>query len=267
VGDVGQNCTEEVNYVALPGDGGQNFGWRVMEGSHCFDTRHPYDCTDPTPQSCFGSPPCHDPGLTLPVLDYAHGAGNECAVTGGYVYRGCRMPALQGTYFYGDYCAGYVKSFVISNGVPTNEFDWTQQLDPDGSLMFTLGSFGVDAYGEIYIARLYGEVLKIVPPLPDLEVSGPGAAEMLLLSKTEDWTWEDLQKSTDHPINGYRVYRGKVDGAFQCVHKSTEPRWGGGGDPSNPGIARLFLYVVTALNDDGEESATGYPGHFNPGCP
>jgi glucose/arabinose dehydrogenase len=265
VGDVGQNCTEEIDYVPSPGNGGMNFGWRVMEGSHCFNTSQTSSC-DPSPESCGASPPCDDPGLTMPVLTFDH-LTDECAVAGGYVYRGCRMPSLRGTYFYGDYCAGFVRSFVISGGAPTNQLDWTSQIDPSGSLSGALSSFGVDADGEIYIASLNGDVLKIVPPLPSLQVSGTGAAEQFLLAKTGDWTWEDLHYSTDHPVTGYHVYRGHPNGTYTCIHETSDRKWTGG-DARVPAKGTFFAYVVTAENAQGQQTAAGTSGTFDPStCP
>src|SRR5262249_47455704 len=52
IADVGQACTEEVNWVQAPGDGGQNYGWRVMEGEHCFNPTQPFNCVDPVPENC-----------------------------------------------------------------------------------------------------------------------------------------------------------------------------------------------------------------------
>ena len=53
---------------------------------------------------------CSVAGLTLPVLEYGHGEG--CSVTGGLVYRGSAIPRLAGHYFYGDFCSGWIRSFV-----------------------------------------------------------------------------------------------------------------------------------------------------------
>ena len=53
-------------------------------------------------------------GITFPVVEYTPRQG--CSITGGVVYRGCRMPGYAGTYFYGDYCAGFVRSFRLQGG-------------------------------------------------------------------------------------------------------------------------------------------------------
>ncbi|HUF34828.1 MAG TPA: PQQ-dependent sugar dehydrogenase, partial [Gemmatimonadales bacterium] len=142
IGDVGQNRWEEVNHApAAEGAGrGLNFGWRRMEGRHCFET---------------GS--CDQSGLTLPVLEYDHGSG--CSVTGGYVYRGAEIPELQGHYFYADFCRGFVRSMRLEADTVAEEADWPA-LRPGGGIP----SFGEDAAGELYVLVSDGRVLKIVPP-------------------------------------------------------------------------------------------------------
>jgi hypothetical protein len=92
----------------------------------------------------------------LPVLEYDHTQG--CAVTGGYVYRGSAIPALQGQYFYADYCSGFVRSLRMSGGAVIEHADWPT-LRPGGSVP----SFGEDAAGELYILSADGRVLKIIP--------------------------------------------------------------------------------------------------------
>jgi glucose/arabinose dehydrogenase len=141
VGDVGQNQWEEINYApAAAGAGrGVNFGWRSMEGRHCF-----------------GGGSCDQTGLALPVLEYDHGSG--CSVTGGYVYRGAAIPALQGQYFYADFCQGWVRTLRVDAGAVTAQADWPT-LRPGGSIP----SFGEDSAGELYVLASDGRVLKIVP--------------------------------------------------------------------------------------------------------
>jgi hypothetical protein len=84
-----------------------------------------------------------------------------------------------------------------------------------------------------------------------------------LLGKTEDWTWEDLHYSSDHPVSLYRIYRGAPNGAYDCVHTATETRWPAGGDPTTPAEGQLFTYVVSALNAAGAETIPGTAGTFN----
>jgi hypothetical protein len=178
------------------------------------------------------------------------------------------MPNYEGTYFYGDYCTGFVKTFRMSGGIATNPQTVTGQVDPSGWLTSGFSSFGVDAQGELYAMSLGGTVLKLVPPFGALEVSGTGAADALRLSKTGSWTWENLFLATEIPVSVYRVYRGSVNGAYSCVFKSTTPAWPAGGDPVNPAGGQLFAYVVRAVNAGNVETAAGTTGTFNSGtCP
>ena len=143
IADVGQNAREEVNVApAAQGRGkGINYGWNIMEGTIC------------TPGV---NTNCNKTGLTLPVLDYDH-SNDNCSVTGGYVYRGSAIPGIQGTYFYADYCAGWVKSFVYRNGAATDHKEW-KALSPGGNIT----SFGEDGQGELYILTSQGDVYRII---------------------------------------------------------------------------------------------------------
>ncbi len=125
IADVGQDLHEEVDVVSAA-QGGLNFGWNLMEGN-----------------SCYASTSCNQAGLTLPVLDYDHSQG--CSITGGYVYRGSALPALQGRYFYSDYCGGWLRSFSYRNGLPTDPISWP--VDKIGPVL----SFGQDAQKELYL--------------------------------------------------------------------------------------------------------------------
>ena len=97
----------------------------------------------------------------MPAVEYEHDVG--CAVIGGYVYRGCRLPDLRGTYFYADYCGavtGLLRSFVLSGGVATDPRDWHDRLPETNGW----GSFGEDARGELYLIRhTNGRVYRLVP--------------------------------------------------------------------------------------------------------
>ena len=141
IADVGQNAWEEVDVVpAAAGAGrGANFGWNVTEGRHCFAQAN-----------------CDLAQFTLPVLEYSHGEG--CSITGGYVYRGAAIPALQGHYFYADYCQGWVRSFRLQDGQAVEPQQWPT-LAPGG----TITSFGQDAAGELYVLTAEGRVSRIVP--------------------------------------------------------------------------------------------------------
>ena len=252
IGDVGQGCWEEVD-VAPPGAAGANYGWRENEGTHCFNNASG-DCNNAPPANgCSKS--CNDPSFTGPKLEYAH-SGGACSITGGYVYRGCRMPDLRGTYFYGDYCTGDIRTFRYVAGLVTDQLDVTAQLDPTNTLASNLTSFGVDAQNEIYIARRAGTVFKVLPVFTALEVSGHGAGTEFLLGKL-GWTWEDVQYSTDHPVSFYRVYRGLPGGVFTCIFKTTGTTWSG--DLLKPLPGQQYAYLVTAVSPDNQETSSGSP--------
>jgi glucose/arabinose dehydrogenase len=143
IGDVGQNVREEIDVaIALNAGRQANYGWRLMEGTLCFNP----------------SSNCNSGSLTLPVLDYPHLNG-ACSVTGGYVYRGSVKPDLQGTYFYADFCAGFVKSFRHQNGQPTEQTEWPLLSPPGGFVT----SFGEDAAGELYVMTQGGGLFKFIP--------------------------------------------------------------------------------------------------------
>ena len=135
IGDVGQGAFEEVSVSPLEAD--VNYGWPITEGLHCF-----------RPKSG-----CDTSGLTLPVLEVPHSDTRSCSITGGVVYRGSAIPELDGTYFFSDYCAGYLR------GLRGEEVtDFTDQVGVQGRV----ASFGVDEAGEIYVMTT-DRLLRVVP--------------------------------------------------------------------------------------------------------
>jgi len=141
IGDVGQNRIEEIDVGLATRGGGENYGWRTTEGTQCFNPASGCDRT----------------GITPPIYEYTHSEG--CSVTGGVVYRGCRVPALGGTYFFGDFCSGLVRSLRFANGAATELRDWTSGLRGVGAP----SSFGLDAAGEVYIVDYDGELYRLEP--------------------------------------------------------------------------------------------------------
>jgi len=140
IGDIGDASWEEIDAAAAPNAGrGINYGWSILEGTHC------------------RNPGCNTSGLTMPVTEYGH-TNNACSVTGGYVYRGTRVTQLIGHYLYADFCAGFVRSFLLAGGAATQARDWTSDLSPGGSIV----SFGEDARGDVYIVTYAGPVYRIV---------------------------------------------------------------------------------------------------------
>ncbi|GAB4316767.1 MAG: PQQ-dependent sugar dehydrogenase [Candidatus Zixiibacteriota bacterium] len=154
IGDVGQSVREEVDYQSAASTGGENYGWRCMEGDNC---------TGQTGCTCF------DAALTNPIYDYPN-SGANCAVTGGYVYRGCGAPELEGLYIFGDYCAATIWAITHNGITATDTIDLTPDLNPGAVDINLISSFGEDAAGEIYIVDyLDGEIYKIVSDQPACE--------------------------------------------------------------------------------------------------
>jgi glucose/arabinose dehydrogenase len=143
IGDVGQNKYEEVDWQLASSHGGENYGWRLMEGLHCFNP----------------AANCPTAGITKPVLEYFHDLGN-CSITGGYRYRGQLYPRLFGMYIYADYCTGMI---------------WGATAEHDGTVtsrlllnsFMQISSFGEDVHGELYVVNIEGgTVYQITDPAP-----------------------------------------------------------------------------------------------------
>jgi glucose/arabinose dehydrogenase len=133
VADVGQDTWEEVNFQPAASSGGENYGWSVLEGMHCYNDDPPGSCDD-----------FLNGDSTLPILEYDHSLG--CSVTGGYRYRGQTYPDLEGIYFYGDFCIGRIWGAIEQmNGT------WeSQELLFAG---FRISTFGEDETGELYVVE------------------------------------------------------------------------------------------------------------------
>ncbi|NOX64115.1 MAG: PQQ-dependent sugar dehydrogenase [Chloroflexi bacterium] len=141
IADVGQNKWEEINFEPAGGQGGLHYGWNTLEGNHCFDP----------PEGCDAS------GKVAPIYEYDHSQG--CSITGGYVYRGRAYPALEGVYFYGDFCTGNIW------GLRRNEQgEWRSALLLDTEV--NIASFGEDEAGELYVLDLGGAIYRVVESTP-----------------------------------------------------------------------------------------------------
>lgn len=137
VADVGQYTWEEINLVARGG----NYGWRAMEGAHCFNP----------PTSC------KTPQILSPIAEYSHEKG-RCSVIGGYVYRGRELPDLTSNYVYGDYCSGEI--FALP---PIQKDSQVTQPHPLLKTSFRISSFGEDATGELYVLDHNGGIYRLSP--------------------------------------------------------------------------------------------------------
>jgi glucose/arabinose dehydrogenase len=138
IADVGQDTWEEVDYQPTSSLGGENYGWNILEGTHCYPPGTP---------SCV--PPAH---YSAPVAEYNHSLG--CSVTGGFVYRGAAYGFMQGMYFYGDYCSGRIW------GLKNDGAGWQTQVLTDTA--YLISTFGEDQAGNLYLASYGdGQILKI----------------------------------------------------------------------------------------------------------
>ena len=159
IADVGAGTREEVNFQPAGSPGGANYGWNIMEGSLCFDSR-----IDPPPT-------CDPTGLTLPVVEYDHSLG--CDITGGTVYRSSQYPSFQGIYFYGDWCSGRLWGLQQPNGA------WQSALLYDTTL--SIIGFAEDESGQLWISDYNGgAVYPIVegpPATIDLSVTQNDSAD------------------------------------------------------------------------------------------
>ena len=134
---------EEVDFQPAASIGGENYGWRRMEGNHCYNP----------------STNCQTASLVTPILEYSHDEG--CSITGGYRYRGTRYPLIRGMYFFGDYCAGTIwGAMQQSNGT------WIRQTLLTTSPKLAISTFGEDANGELYVADLNGAIYRITETTP-----------------------------------------------------------------------------------------------------
>ncbi|MGN6695872.1 MAG: PQQ-dependent sugar dehydrogenase, partial [Aquihabitans sp.] len=141
IGDVGQNHVEEVDHLPKDDIDGANLGWSGYEGSEPYldgDGRRP---ADPVP----------------PVFEYTHDDGN-CSITGGFVYRGKAIPALEGAYLFADYCAGRLRAVRLhDDGSLDQELDLGVDIDHPVS-------FTADADGEPYVLSQDGNIVRLLPP-------------------------------------------------------------------------------------------------------
>lgn len=152
IGDVGQNAVEEVDFTPASSTGGENYGWKIMEGTSCYST-----ASCPT-----YIVPCNNAALRLPVWTYTHGSG--CSITGGYRYRGCAVHDLDGWYFCADYCSNTIWSLRFNGTAVTQVVNRTVELDPAGAATIgSITSFGEDWDGELLIVSGAGTVWKVVP--------------------------------------------------------------------------------------------------------
>lgn len=158
IGDVGQDQREEVDFQPADSKGGENYGWRIMEG------------TRPT-----GLDPVPTTPLVAPIHEYTHGQGSS--ITGGYAYHGANIGGdLTGTYLFADFGSSRIWSFRYADGQKTEFVERTTELKPGvpGQSITGISSFGEDGRGNLYVVDYGGEVFKLeaVPGLADADLNG-----------------------------------------------------------------------------------------------
>ena len=136
IGDVGQNEVEEIDFTLKDKSAGANFGWRPFEGDRRFTDEEA-------------------PNAVPPVITKDHDQG-WCSITGGYVVRDPKLPALQGRYLYGDFCKGQVWSARLSEGGASGD-----RRVAGLPTVEQLSSFGEDSRGRIYVVSLAGQVRRL----------------------------------------------------------------------------------------------------------
>lgn len=146
IGDVGGRLFEEIN-IEPRGEGNRNYGWSVTEGTQCLKPEQ--------------SPGCDSPTITPPVEGYNHNLGDG-SITGGYVYRGSKIPALRGAYLYGDFESNRVWTLTWKDNRVVSKSNLSQDLQSE-TLLEGLASFGEDAAGELYIVDYGGRIYRIDP--------------------------------------------------------------------------------------------------------
>ncbi len=164
IADVGQNVLEEINFQEASSAGGENYGWRCYEGNSAYNTA-----------GCLNANMYVDP-----IANFSHGAPyNFCSITGGVVYRGNNFPALQGTYFFSDYCDGDVYALISNGNVWTAE-EWFASSAG-------IVAFGEDLDGEVYVVNNNGTIYRLedtCPLNPNIQSSG---SNLVATSGTSYW--------------------------------------------------------------------------------
>lgn len=156
IADVGQNSWEELNIVEID-KAGYNFGWNILEGNHCYLEDD-----------------CNRDNMVLPKYEYPNDANyfktmlgikqkkdvHGCSITGGYLYRGRKIPEINNHYFFADYCTGKILSVKYDT---LEEYDWTEMLMATiSNKKIYISSFGIDGNNEIYIIDHGGSIYKLV---------------------------------------------------------------------------------------------------------
>ncbi len=202
IGDVGQNLWEEIDYQPSGSFGGQNYGWRVLEGTHDFNVPLGFDRG----------------AVTLPVAEYSHSVGSS--ITGGFVFRGPGPKRMKGVYFYGDYVTGRIWGLKRVGGT------WTNQELADTP--FGISCFGEDEAGYLYLSDYFGGTIyrvEDVRPVPYGDFNGDGLSDGL---------WQNT-------LTGSRVITFTGGSAVEVTNWPTAWQLAGSGQFGNDGKTDILL--------------------------
>ncbi len=243
IGEVGENCWEEIDYQPASSHGGENYGWRLMEGFHAFDPGHQYSCNQPliTPA-----------GLKLPIFNYSHNF-QASAVAGGYIYRGRQFPWMNGIYFYADAEQGKFFTLQQIMGVWQNTLKLNSSIYPS--------SFGEDQSGELYVVDLVGgklyQVVSSLPPnLSDSTKTasnggpqpGDSITYTLILRNSGSWFPDTVRVTDTIPIS-LSYLTGSFTATSGSVDESGAPVLKWNGSMSDTWLVTL-AYAVTVSTVD-----------------
>lgn len=183
VGDAGQDLYEEVSVVTKGG----NYGWNVMEGTHCFNAAHPTQPFEECPQTVGAGHPHEGDALIEPVIEFRNTStfedGVGLVVVGGYVYRGDNLPAsFDGQYFFGAWSRGEEETpegevhlpgrILVADPQDQGMWPWDElEIANTDSFPHFVLSFGQDLAGNLYALTTdeagptgnTGRVYRIVP--------------------------------------------------------------------------------------------------------
>lgn len=219
--DVGQNVWEEINII----EKGKNYGWKIMEGAHCYSP----------------STGCDTTGLTFPIFEYAHNSSGGYSVTGGFVYRGPNVPNLYGKYIYADYVSQKIWGLTYDGiNQPMNEL----LINSAG---IGISSFGVDQYNELYMCALSnGKIYKFTPTAQIIAPTALKIVSNVASSVTLEWTDNsnnEIGFIVERKIFGHSQFIA-IDSVFANVVQYQDTAV----NPENNYIYRIRAYNSTALS-------------------
>jgi len=261
IGDVGQNCYEEIDFQPGTSQGGENYGWRLMEGFRAFDPADMGNCNQPIVAPV---------GVTLPITAYGRSLGST--VIGGYVYRGAAYPWLRGVYFFGDFGSG--RMWAMEQVSPGN---WVsvEKEQIGGS---DLTSFGEDEAGELYaVGGASGILYQIVSTAPsDLSLSTKSASTVIadagnvltytIVLRNSGEAIADTVRLTDVLPSGLTYQPGSLTATLGSVDDSAASTLKWNGVPLNtPTITITYIVTVTTSATQAvSNTVTIHPGFAAP---